>query len=670
MKNILHMILLILIVSSLCVCLSSVAFAEEVASGTCGENLTWVFDNEGTLTISGSGEMDNYERDYSANDKYNMPWDSYRKDVKRVVIEDGVVSIGNYAFTICNNMTSADLADSVTQIGAFSFAGCFQLENILLPEGLFSIGEQAFNNCFELSEITIPACVESIGKNVFYACNELSEITVSNLNETYCSIDGVLFNADKTEIICYPPGRSGSYVIPEGTTTISNNAFNGSFYLTAVAFPTSMESIGEEAFCQCYQLSTVSIPSGIKNLDQGAFSACWGLESITIAEGLEKLGNYAFSGCSNLTTISLPFSMKQIGAGAFDQCSKLTDVYYNGTETQWKAISFGYGAFTSDITLHYKYIAEGICGANGDNLTWILYNDGSLVISGTGNMASFKNGKPWQAYEGRVRRIIVEPGVTSIGDYLYGFGETTNVILPEGIERIGTEAFYNCSGLVSIHFPSTLNSISGYAFDGCRALAHIYYNGTTAQWNSISIAGMNEPLTKAAFHPSYYTVSYNANGGFGVMDQQTAKSGTTIKLNPNLFTRENHIFLIWNTKPDGSGTAYFDKETIDAINEDITLYAQWGKPDFILPIELKEISEDAFSGGSFTFVKLSEKTEIIGPRAFANCQKLAFIYIPSATITIDPTAFGDKTNLTIYGKSESTAEAFARNSGLTFIAIS
>ena len=264
MKNILHMILLILIVSSLCVCLSSVAFAEEVASGTCGENLTWVFDNEGTLTISGSGEMDNYERDYSANDKYNMPWDSYRKDVKRVVIEDGVVSIGNYAFTICNNMTSADLADSVTQIGAFSFAGCFQLENILLPEGLISIGEQAFNNCFELSEITIPACVESIGKNVFYACNELSEITVSNLNETYCSIDGVLFNADKTEIICYPPGRSGTYVIPENTISIRNNAFCGSRYLTEVSFPTSMELIGEEAFCQCYQLSTVSIPAGIK----------------------------------------------------------------------------------------------------------------------------------------------------------------------------------------------------------------------------------------------------------------------------------------------------------------------------------------------------------------------------------------------------------------------
>ena len=111
-------------------------------------------------------------------------------------------------------------------------------------------------------------------------------------------------------------------------------------------------------------------------------------------------------------------------------------------------------------------------------------------------------------------------------------------------------------------------------------------------------------------------------------------------------------------------------ETIDNISEDLMLYAQWGKPDCILPSELTEIGEDAFANSAFTFVKLSEKTEKIGPNAFAGCQKLAYIYIPSASIDIDPTSFGNRTNLTIYGKSGSPTEDFANNKGITFVAIS
>ncbi len=573
MKKILHMILSQLIFLSLCVCLSSVAFAEEIASGTCGDNLTWVFDNMGTLSISGSGEMDNYERDYLVNDRYTMPWDSYRKGIKKVVIEDGVESIGNNALTICNNLTSVDLADSVRYIGTSSFSGCFQLEEISLPEGLISIGEQAFNNCFELSEITIPANVESIGSNVFYACNELKKITVSDLNEAYCSVDGVLFNADKTEIICYPPGRSGSYVIPEGTTSISNNAFHGSFYLNAVSFPSSMETIGEYAFCQCYQLSTVSIPSGVSKLEEGAFSTCWGLESLTVSEGLDKLGNYAFSGCSNLTTISLPFSIKAIGSGAFAQCNNLEDVYYNGTEAQWKSIRLGNDSFTSTITLHYKYIAEGVCGAQGDNLTWILYNDGTLVISGTGDMTSFENGKPWDSYIGKVKTITIEPGVTSIGASMYSFSGITSFIVPEGIKTIGSSAFSNCSQLATIYLPSSLTNISGNAFVECRALRDIYFNGTKAQWNAIS-----KPeylLSNAELHLAVLSVSFNANGGSGVMDQQIADRGATFSLNPNSYIREGYYFIGWNTKPDGSGIAFRDQDTVNKIDEDLILYAQW-----------------------------------------------------------------------------------------------
>ena len=403
-------------------------------------------------------------------------------------------------------------------------------------------------------------------------------------------------------------------------------------------------------------------------MEKGAFSACWSLESITIAEGLENLGDYVFSGCSNLTIVSIPFSMKSIGTGAFDQCNKLGDVYYNGTEAQWKSIRRGSGSFTSEFTVHYKYIAEGVCGAQGDNLTWILYNDGTLVISGTGDMASFENGKPWDSYIGKVRNITIEPGVTSIGACMYSFSRITSFVVPEGIETIGSSAFSNCSELATIYLPSSLTNISGNAFVECRALRDIYFNGTKAQWNAISKP--DYLLKNAELHLAVLTVSYNANGGFGMMNRQTVDRGMPFSLNLNTFYRDKYIFLTWNTKPDGSGIAYFDMETIDNISEDLMLYAQWGKPDCILPSELTEIGEDAFANSAFTFVKLSEKTEKIGPNAFAGCQKLAYIYIPSVSIDIDPTSFGNRTNLTIYGKSGSPTEDFANNKGITFVAIS
>lgn len=174
--------------------------ASAASSGNCGDsgsNVTWLLDDNGTLTISGSGKIEDYRSDI------DQPWYSNRSDITSVVIEPGVTSIGSLAFYECSNLTS-----------------------ITIPSGLTSIGEQAFGNCTGLTSITIPSSVTSIGVNVFYNCTGLTDITVDSNNSSFCSESGVLFNKDKTTLIYYPLGKNdSSYTIPDGLLSLNNMLF-------------------------------------------------------------------------------------------------------------------------------------------------------------------------------------------------------------------------------------------------------------------------------------------------------------------------------------------------------------------------------------------------------------------------------------------------------------
>lgn len=167
--------------------------AEVVDSGTCGENLTWTLDNSGTLTISGEGRIENY---YSDSDR---PWDGKKESIKRVVIENGVTSIGWSAFNECTSLTSVTISDSVTEIRRSAFAGCTSLTKVHIPAGLVTLSSYAFDGC-----------------------TSLTEFTVAEENVNYTAAEGVLFSKDMTRIILCPVGKSGRYVIPNSVTSIED----------------------------------------------------------------------------------------------------------------------------------------------------------------------------------------------------------------------------------------------------------------------------------------------------------------------------------------------------------------------------------------------------------------------------------------------------------------
>ena len=294
MKQIVIMFVLVL--------LPMMASADE--KGTCGKNVSWSYSSATkTLTISGTGAMENYNAAYVAT---SAPWwRNYSEHIKTVIIESGVTSIGSASFESCSDLTSVSIPSSVTTIGGSAFSGCTSLTSIAIPDEVTSIGGSTFSGCTALSSVNIPYGVKSIDKSLFSDCSSLSSIA-----------------------------------IPDGVTTIGGSAFWGCTSLTSITIPDKVTSIGDDAFNGCTGLTSVVIPNNVTSLGYSAFSDCTGLKSVIIGKGLKSLSYYVFDGCSGLTSIEIPNSVEVIEPWAFCNCTSLTFVEI--PNSVWK---IGKGAF-------------------------------------------------------------------------------------------------------------------------------------------------------------------------------------------------------------------------------------------------------------------------------------------------------------------------------------
>ena len=331
-KRLLSFVLAALMIASL---LPATALAADiVASGTCGaegdgSNLTWTLDSEGVLTISGSGDMHDYV--------YSSPWHENGNQIRSVLMENGVTGIGNFAFFECISLTSMTIPDSVTCIGNCAFKDCSSLASVTIPDGVASIGVYAFCGCTSLKSVTIPDSVTSIGDYAFGFCTSLTGIWVDGGSSHYFSdASGVLFNKDKTVLAQCPGAFSGSYVIPDGVT-----------------------SINDAAFVNCTSLTSVTIPDGVTNIGYEVFAGCTSLANMVLPNGVTRIGAEAFEWCTSMKNITIPDGVMSIGYDAFLNCKSLTNVYFTGTEEAWNGITIdGGNDALKNANIHYNYVSH------------------------------------------------------------------------------------------------------------------------------------------------------------------------------------------------------------------------------------------------------------------------------------------------------------------------
>nr|WP_320038686.1 leucine-rich repeat domain-containing protein [uncultured Bacteroides sp.] len=281
-------------------------------------------------------------------------------NLNSIILPQNITSIGDAAFADCTGLTSLEIPDKVTYIWWNAFAGCKGLKTIIIPNSVIYLGSSAFRNCASLTSITIPLGLKTLYSDIFEGCTGLKEFIVSENDTKFTTVEGVLFNKDKSEILAYPNAKSSTYIIPNSVDSIGEEAFAYCSNLASVTIPNSVKKIASGAFVYCTNLTSVTIPASVTAMeDENSFCGCTALKEFivsddnpnyktidgvlfskdgtkiiaypdvksseyTIPNGVEKISPYAFALCPTLTSVTIPTSVKIVGEFAFGLSQKLT----------------------------------------------------------------------------------------------------------------------------------------------------------------------------------------------------------------------------------------------------------------------------------------------------------------------------------------------------------
>ena len=331
------------------------------ASGKCGDNLTWSYNN-GVLTISGSGAMYDYPVYDTPGSSQCMPWYACKSSITAVNIAEGVTSIGACAFWGCSSLASVTTPSTISTIGFGAFTDCTRLQQATIKSGF--VGESAFIRCTALNTVTVGSGVTGFGISAFENCTGLTGVYISDL-AAWCRIDfgGYLANPLQFAKHLYLNGSEVTNLqIPDGVTVISDYAFEYGKSITSVTIPSSVTTIGDYAFYLCDGIRTVNLPAGgLTRIGASAFDSCSGITSIAIPNSVSYIGTFAFAwapiesaniyqgvieshafeGCGCISNVTIGSGVTYIGDNAFNRCAGLRTVQYGGSRAQWRALEIG-----------------------------------------------------------------------------------------------------------------------------------------------------------------------------------------------------------------------------------------------------------------------------------------------------------------------------------------
>ena len=564
------------------------------------------------------------------------------------------------------------IPSSVTSIGDGAFRGCTSLTSITVPNSVTSIGRSAFANCESLTSVEIPNSVTSIGDYAFDGCTRLTSINVANANTAYCSVDGVLFDKDKEELIRYPAGKTdSSYTIQNGVISLCSYAFSDCTALTNIIIPGSLRDVeglrrcnsliaitvaesnshyssvngvlfnknktilhiypqGKQertytipsgviyvfggAFYHCTNLTNISIPVSVTYIDGNTFRGCTGLTSITIPSSVTSIGDCAFYGCTGLTSITIPDSVTSIGDNVFVGCTGLTNVTLSNSVT-----SIGDYAFKGCTGLTSVTIPNSVTRIG----TSAFYECTSLTSVAIPNSVKYIDTLVFYNCTS-LTSITIPNSVTSIGWRAFdGCTSLASATIPDSVTNIGDKAFYGCTSLASIKIPNGLTSIGSHVFDGCTGLANVDISNSVTSIDGGAFSGCTG-LKSITIPKSVTSIDGGAFSGCTGLENITLQE-CSIKNMSAVTTTE--LTALKNINIVGESSLY---SSIDGVlfSKDQTTIIRYpsGKADaeYIIPDGV---------------VSIGEHNEFLG------CTKLTSITIPSSVTNIKTYALQDCTQL-------------------------
>ena len=472
---------------------ATVHFAE--ANEPCGDDLLWEYDEANhILTIHGTGPMYNY------TEQSRPPWNSLiYLDVKQIIVEEGVTTIGDYAFEGAWTPKKVSLPESLISIGEYAFQCCFDLTDISIPDSVTKIGGYAFNAC-GFKKITIPSKLQEIGPYAFYSCDALTEVvipdTLTFLGEgmfSYCSaLPAINIPEGITAIpdgFCSDCGNLTTVTIPSTVVTIGSDAFIRCSKLSSIDIPEGASEIAYSAFASCTNLKSVALPSTLQTIGPSAFSYCTQLTDIVIPDGVTSIGSSAFWSCSNLSNVSIPSSVASIGASAFSYCEKLTYLLIPEGVTKIEGSAFDHCTTLRTVALPNTLKTIGTYAFNECTALTNVNLPTGLQTLGSGAF--------WGCTA--LESVMIPETVTSMGSAVFDMCTgLKSAVVSAKVKELPLGLFEGCKNLTTITLPKTLSSIKDDAFKSCDDLQYVYFGGTKAQWDTMiseHLGTGNEALT-------------------------------------------------------------------------------------------------------------------------------------------------------------------------------
>ena len=778
---------------------SITASAAGETSGDYGYNVSWSLSEDGVLTISGTGEM--YYLSSAPSDLspfYN------RTDIKSVVIESGVTSIGDYAFRGCTSLTSVTIPCSVTNINYEAFYGCSSLTSITIPNGVTTIDDQAFCECSGLTSITIPDGVTSIGDLAFYGCPSLERVYIPNsvteidtstfgyyqefkdnvlyinkVNELkiYCYAgsaaeeyakdndfeyillheaerveakpvtctadgnieywtDGDKFYSDEqltneitkastviiatghkfrdwttistdtvndTETLqrsCSVCGEKETKTVPISNPTLNNFKFENNTDGTAavtnytgndetVVIPEktadgkTITKIGDNAFESCSSLKAVTIPAGINTIEKNAFDSCTNLESVIIPDSVTYIEEYAFFNCPNLKSVTIPKSVVSIGDYAFGfdsyhdrveffliscYCDTAGETYAKNNNLSYDLLDNNYET-GSDGPFDYMELEDGTVELTKYNR--FEYNVTIPSMLGSKKVTSIGKGAFLGEYN--LTSLTIPDGVTKIGDEAFlntplrsltipdsvisignkAFYQTslTSITIPQNVKSIGSEAFYYCPNLQSVTILGSVESFGGRAFFNCIGLKSISFGNNIknigyesfAQCSSlerVNIPGNIKNIDQKAFANCSQLINVTLEKGVETIGRQAFDGCFALKsiiMQEGVTSIGDMAFYYCSSLESLSIPSSVKSIGTDAFEGTPWLAAQKEQPFFIINGLLISANSNECTGN----VVIPDDVTAIGNYAFERCHYIKEVKIPSSVKSIGEGAFKD-----------------------------